>query len=115
MPAAWIYPGGRRRQGSCASVEGSLWSGVCTGLAVQRTPWGMSAGSCTRCGSSLGKLAAHITVTRGTGNLDADVELGLGQRVTLRHLVADLPRSGADPRSAPDLHGARIWISRWLR
>jgi len=54
----------------------------------------------------LGKLAAHITVTRGTGNLDADVELGLGQRVTLRHLVADLPLDPAlIPGLPPDLHG----------
>src|SRR6266478_4812374 len=46
----------------------------------------------------LAKLAAHITVTRGAGNLDAEVEFGLGQRVTVRHLVADLP---LDPALIP--------------
>ena len=104
MPAAWVVPGGA--PGPCASVEGSLWSGVCTGLAVQRTPVGDVSWQLHPSRLLFGKLAAHIAVTRGAGSLDAELEFGLGQRVTLRHLVADLP---LDPALIPglpaDLHG----------
>jgi general secretion pathway protein N len=104
MPAAWVIPAGGPEP--CASVEGSLWSGVCTGLAVQRTPVGDVSWQLHPSRLLFGKLGAHIAVTRGAGSLDAEVEFGLGQRVTLRHLVADLP---LDPALIPglpaDLHG----------
>jgi len=106
MPAAWIIPAGGARGSSCASVDGSLWSGVCTGLTVQRAPVGDVGWELHPLRLLLGKLAAHITVTRGAGNFDAEVELGFGQRVTVRHLAADLP---LDPALIPglpaDLHG----------
>ena len=106
LPAASIIPAGGAR-GSCASVEGSLWSGVCTGLVVQRTPVGDVSWELHPLRLLLGKLAAHITVTRGAGTLDAEVEFGLGQRVTLRHLVANLPLDPAlIPGLPPDLHGS---------
>ena len=105
MPAAWVIPAGGA-QSPCASIEGSLWSGVCTGLAVQRTPVGDVSWQLHPLRLLFGKLAAHIAVTRGAGSLDAEVEFGLGQRVTLRHLVAELP---LDPALIPglpaDLHG----------
>jgi len=54
----------------------------------------------------LGKLAAHIAVTRGDGNLEAEVQLGFGQRVTVRHFLADLPLDPALLPGVPaDLHG----------
>jgi general secretion pathway protein N len=106
LPAAWIIPAGGARGCSCAGVDGSLWSGVCTGLTVQRTPVGDVSWQLHPWPLLLGKLAAHVAVTRGAGNLDAEVELGFGQRVTLRHFVADLP---LDPALLPglpaDLHG----------
>jgi len=40
LPAAWIIPASGARGCSCAGVDGSLWSGVCTGLTVQRTAVG---------------------------------------------------------------------------
>jgi len=56
----------------------------------------------------------HIAVTRGDGNLEAEVQLGFGQRVTVRHVLADLP---LDPALLPGVPrictAARIWISRW--
>src|SRR5205823_6642849 len=46
--------------------------------------------------------AAHIAVTAGAGNLDAEVELGFGRRVTVRQARADLP---LDPALIPGLPG----------
>ena len=111
MPAAWIIPAGGAHD-SCASVDGSLWSGVCTGLAVQRTPVGDVSWELHPLRLLLGKLAAHITVTRGAGNLDAEVEFGLGQRVTLRPRSVD-PRQQRSGRH--ELHrryaARRSWLS----
>ncbi|HEY0766717.1 MAG TPA: type II secretion system protein N [Steroidobacteraceae bacterium] len=105
MPAAWVIPAGSA-QGSCASVDGSLWSGVCTGLTVQRTPVGDVSWELHPLRLLFGKLAAHIAVTRGAANLNAEVEFGLGQRVTMRDLVADVPLDPAlIPGLAADLHG----------
>ena len=106
MPAAWIIPAGGVRGCACAGVDGSLWSGVCTALTVQRTPVGDVSWELHPWRLLLGELAAHIAVTRGAGNLDAEVELRFGQQVTVRHAVADLP---LDPALIPglpaDLHG----------
>src|SRR5260370_37045755 len=90
MPAAWIIPAGGA-QGSCASVEGSLWSGVCTGLAVQRTPVGDVSWALHPFRRFHEKLPTHITVTRDAANPEADVQLGLAHPVTLRHLESDVP------------------------
>ncbi len=106
LPAAWIIPARGARGCSCAGVDGSLWSGVCSGLTVQRTAVGDVSWELHPWMLLLGKLAAHIAVTRGDGNLDAQVLLGFGQRVTVRHFLADLP---LDPALVPglpaDLHG----------
>ncbi len=103
MPAAWIIPAGGVRGASCAGVDGSLWSGVCTALTVQRTPVGDVSWELHPGRLLLGELAAHIAVTRGAGNLDAEVELRFGQRVTVRQARADLP---LDPALIPGLPAA---------
>src|SRR5438105_4549696 len=103
MPAAWIIPTGGVRGASCAGVDGSLWSGVCTALTVQRTPVGDVSWELHPGRLLLGELAAHIAVTHGAGNLDAEVELRFGQRVTVRQARADLP---LDPALIPGLPAA---------
>src|SRR5205085_303006 len=82
---------------------GSLWSGVCTALTVQRTPVGDVSWELHPGRLLLGELAAHIAVTHGAGNLDAEVELRFGQRVTVRQARADLP---LDPALIPGLPAA---------
>src|SRR5207302_127392 len=47
-----------------------------------------------------GRLAGHVAATRAANTLSADVELGLGQRATLRHVKADL---ALDPALIPGL------------
>ena len=77
MPAAWVLPV-RGPQWSCASIEGSLWSGGCAGL----------------------------TVSHGPADAAADVELRFGERLTARNLSADLPLDPALlPAVPPTLHG----------
>ena len=99
MPAAWIIPAGRP-QGSCASVDGSLWSGTCAGLNVRGTPVGDLSWELHPLRLAAGRLAAHVTVTQGAANATADVELGLGQRLSARHVLADFP---LDPKLVPGL------------
>lgn len=105
MPAAWVIPTGRS-QGSCASIDGSLWSGSCAGLTVSGTSLGDVSWELHPLKLFVGRLAAHVTLAHGPAAGSGDVELGLGQRITARNLAADLP---LDPRLIPGvpptLHG----------
>jgi len=97
MPAAWFVPTARGA-GSCESVEGSLWSGTCTDLTVSGTPVGDVSWELHPLRLLAGKLAAHVKAVSGAASASADVELGFGQRLTARNLVADLP---LDPKTMP--------------
>jgi hypothetical protein len=99
LPAAWFIPAARA-QGNCASIDGSLWSGTCTNLSVNGTPVGDVSWELHPLRLVAGKLAAHVTVAQPAGNAAADVELGLGQRVTARHVLADF---ALDPKLVPAL------------
>jgi general secretion pathway protein N len=105
MPAAWVLPAAAPH-GPCASVEGPLWSGTCTGLSVQGTPVGDVSWTLQPLRLLSGKLAAHLTLVQSPAQAAADLELGFGGRVTARRLVADLP---LDPQLVPgvpqSLHG----------
>jgi general secretion pathway protein N len=104
MPAEWLIPSSAR--GSCGSVEGSLWSGSCAGLIVRGTPVGDVSWTLEPSRLLRGSLAAQVSLTRGAANASADVELGLGGRLTARNLVADLPLdSKLLPGVPSSLHG----------
>ncbi len=106
MPAEWVVPTGAGTRASCSSVAGSLWSGECAGLSVQRRPVGDLSWELHPLKLLLGKLAARVTLARGAATLSADVEAGLSGRITVRHLVADLPLDPAlVPGLPPELHG----------
>jgi general secretion pathway protein N len=96
LPASWIVP--RVVAAACASVDGSIWSGYCSGLAVRRIPLGDLSWDLEPARLLAGKLAAHVVLAHGALSARADVTLGLGGAVTLRNLVADLP---LDPRLVP--------------
>lgn len=105
MPAAWIVPA-RGPQWTCASIDGSLWSGTCAGLAVSGKPLGDLTWELHPLRLAAGRLAAHLTVGHGPADAAADVEVTFGQRVTARNVVADLPLDPALLPSLPaDLHG----------
>jgi general secretion pathway protein N len=89
LPAAWVLPA--KGSFSCASVEGTLWSGGCGSLSIAREPVGDLTWELHPLKLLTGKLAAHVTLVRESANAAADVELGLGGRLTARNLRADLP------------------------
>jgi general secretion pathway protein N len=101
LPAAWVIPTDNPRA-SCASVDGSIWSGACAGLALQRQSVGDLTWQLQPLRLLRGRLAAHLTLKRPGASAQADLEAGLGERVTLRHLVADLP---LDPEVTPGVPG----------
>ena len=105
MPAAWVVPT-RGPQWACTSIDGSLWSGTCAGLTVSGTPLGDLTWDLHPSRLAAGRLAAHLTVSHGPADAAADVELTLGQRLTARNVVADLPLDPALLPSVPaNLHG----------
>jgi hypothetical protein len=105
MPAAWVIPAGRV-QGVCGSIDGSLWNGTCAGLTVSGIQVGDLSWDLHPLRLLLGRLAAHVTLGHGPATAAADVELRLGERITVRNVVADVP---LDPKLLPgvpsNLHG----------
>ena len=99
MPAAWILPA-RGAQWACASIDGSLWGGICAGLTVSGTPLGDMSWELRPLRLLTGRLAAHLTLSHGPGDAAADVELTFGQRLTARNVLADLP---LDPALLPSV------------
>jgi general secretion pathway protein N len=97
LPAAWLIPS-HFAQGSCASIDGSLWSGTCTGLTVNGAGFGNLSWDLHPLKLLVGRLAAHLQLGDGPADAAGDVELGFGQRITLRDFSADAP---LDPRLVP--------------
>jgi hypothetical protein len=98
LPASWVLP----RSGanfSCASVEGSLWSGYCGGLTVSGAALGDLTWQLRPMRLLAGKLAAHVDLEHPTEtSAQGDVEIGLGGAIVARHLTAALP---LDPKVIP--------------
>lgn len=99
LPASWLLPKGGAF--SCANVEGSLWSGYCSGLAVRGTALGDLTWQLRPSRLFLGRLAAHIDLERPPAtSARGDIEIGLGGTVVARNLTASLP---LDPTVLPAL------------
>lgn len=98
MPAGWVLPS-RTAQGGCASLDGTLWSGSCSGLTFGHTALGDLSWDLRPLRLLRGRLAAHLTLA-GPITAAGDVELGFGEHFTARNLTADLP---LDPRLLPDM------------
>ncbi len=100
LPASWLLPGSGASF-SCASVEGSIWSGYCGGLKVNGAALGDLAWRLRPSRLLLGKLAAHIDIEHPpTTSARGDVEIGLGGTVVARNLTASLP---LDPTLLPGM------------
>jgi general secretion pathway protein N len=100
LPASWVMPSGGRTGFSCASVDGSVWSGVCSGAAVQRIALGDLTWDFRPLRLFAGALAAQVTLAHGPISVRGEVALGLGRRLTLRNLSADL---AVDHRTLPQV------------
>jgi len=98
LPASWVLP----RSGAlgCESFEGSVWSGSCGGLTLQRAPWGDLSWDVAPLHLLTGTLAAHVVLRNGPVTGSADLARGLGGSLEARNLVADL---AIDPRKLPHM------------
>lgn len=98
LPASWLLPNGGANF-SCASVEGSIWSGYCSGLTVRGTALGDLTWQLRPARLLFGRVAAHIDLEHPPAtSARGDVEIGLGGTVVARNLTASLP---LDPTVLP--------------
>lgn len=108
LPASWVVP---EPPGvvSCASVDGSIWSGTCAGLNVQGSTVGDVVWNVHALRLLVGKLSANIILTRPTGSVHGDFDVGLDKSITARNVQADLPLDrdlmSLLPRNLQTLHG----------
>jgi general secretion pathway protein N len=100
LPAAWVLPASGKSTLGCSGVEGTLWSGSCAGLTVQRRPLGDLTWELKPRRLLAGRLAAHLTLNGPTGQGSTEAEVGLGGNLTAHQLTADLP---LDPKLMPGL------------
>jgi hypothetical protein len=90
LPANWVVPESSKAF-SCAAVDGSIWSGTCTGLTAQGSAIGDVSWNVHALRLLTGKLAANVVLTRPTGTLHGDLAVGLDNAVTARNLQAAFP------------------------
>lgn len=98
LPASWVAP--RTGRIACASPDGSLWSGSCSGFSVEGMPFGDLAWDMAPLRLLTGTLAAHVVLAHGPVTGSADLLCGLGGSVSLRNLIVDLK---LDPRQIPHM------------
>ena len=106
LPASWLLPK-TSADFNCASVEGSIWSGYCSGLTVRGTALGDLTWQLRPGRLLVGRLAAHIDLEHPpAASARADVEIGLGDTVVARNVTASLPLdSTVLPAVPPTLTG----------
>jgi hypothetical protein len=100
LPASWIVPSSANASFSCQSTEGTLWSGLCSGLIVQRMPLGDLSWEFQPAKLLRARLGARVTLNRGTAHASGDVELGAAGALSAHAVQADLP---LDPQLFPGL------------
>lgn len=96
LPASWVVP--RTGMIACTNPDGSVWSGSCAGLTVESLPMGDLSWDVAPLRLATGTLAAHLVLAHGPATGSADVAYGIGGRLALENLVADLK---LDPRLLP--------------
>ena len=108
LPASWVVPEPPSAF-SCAAVDGSIWSGTCAGLVAQGAPVGDLVWDVHALRLLSGKLSANVVLTRPTGSVRGDFEVGLDKSVTARHVQAEFPLDqdlmSLMPRNLRTLHG----------
>lgn len=107
LPAGWVLPGPDSGM-ACADVDGTVWSGTCTGLTVQQQPVGDLSWELHAARLLAGKLNADVLLTRPTGSVQGNVEVGFDKKITARDVKADLPiDQELVANLPPNLHGLR--------
>jgi Type II secretion system (T2SS), protein N len=105
LPAGWIMPGPKSGI-TCSDVDGTIWSGTCTGLTVQQQAIGDVSWEVHASRLLAGKLNTDLVLTRPDGTSHGNVEVGMDKNLTARDLEADLPlEHSLIPLLPQDLHG----------
>jgi hypothetical protein len=105
LPAGWIMPDASSGV-SCSDVDGTIWSGTCSGLSVQREPLGDVSWDIHGMRLLAGKLNADLVLTRADGTSHGNFEIGLDKAITGSAIQADLPlEHSLIPQLDPELHG----------
>jgi general secretion pathway protein N len=108
LPASWVVPGPPSAF-SCGAVDGSIWSGSCTGLTVQGSAIGDATWNVHALRLLTGKLSANIILTRTTGSVSGDFDVGLDKSVTAHNVQAAFPLDrdvmSLLPQNLRTLHG----------
>jgi hypothetical protein len=108
LPASWVVPAPPSVV-SCATVDGSIWSGTCGGLTVEGSALGDLVWNVHALRLLTGKLSANIVLTRPTGSVRGDFDVGLDKSITARNVQADLPLDrdlmSLMPRNLQTIHG----------
>ncbi len=105
LPATWVVPDASTGNG-CAAVDGSIWSGLCTGLTIERQSIGDLTWEVHALRLLSGKLNADVVLTLPAGSAHGNLEVGLDRSLTARNVKADLPIDPAlNPAIPPDLRG----------
>ena len=90
LPASWVVPGPQSGL-SCGDVYGTVWSGTCSGLVVQRQPVGDLSWDVHASRLLAGQLDADLVLTRPTGASRGNVEVGLNKKIVGHNIQADVP------------------------
>jgi len=90
LPASWALPGPQSGV-TCSDVDGTIWTGTCTGLTVQQQAVGDLSWDVHASRLLAGKLNVDIVITRPTGNAQGNVEVGFDKKITARDLKVELP------------------------
>lgn len=87
LPANWVIPA----SAPCAGIDGSIWTGSCTGLVLNGAPVGDVQWDAHAWRLLTGKLAANVVLTRPDGSVSGDFQVGFDKSITAHDLKADLP------------------------
>jgi len=85
LPASWVVPDSSPLF-SCGAVDGSIWSGTCTGLTAQGSAIGDVTWNVHALRLLTGKLSGNVALTRATGSVHGDFDVGFDKAVTARNV-----------------------------